>query len=88
MFDENTNQVCRNVSIRDDDAYENDEQFTLDLTTSDGSVDLDPDMATVTITHSDSKFSLALLSSVRIPYNHNYYCHSCNNWVCEENIHS
>ena len=47
------NRICRNVSSVEDDILEEDEDFTLTLTTTDGSVDLNPDEASVTIINDD-----------------------------------
>ena len=46
-------RICRNVSSVEDDILEEDEDFTLTLTTTDGSVDLNPDEANVTIINDD-----------------------------------
>ena len=46
-------RICRNVSSVDDDILEEDEDFTLILTTTDGSVNLNPDEAVVTIIDDD-----------------------------------
>ncbi len=50
VFSETVSRVCRNVSTEEDDILEGDEEFLLDLTTSDPSVQLNPNVATVTIT--------------------------------------
>ena len=47
------NRICRNVSSVEDDILEEDEDFTLTLTTTDGSVDLNPDEANVIIIDDD-----------------------------------
>ena len=47
------NRICRNVSSVEDDILEEDEDFTLTLTTTDGSVNLNPDEANVTIIDDD-----------------------------------
>ena len=47
------NRICRNASSVEDDILEEDEEFTLTLTTTDGSVDLNPDEANVTIIDDD-----------------------------------
>ena len=52
-FSTSVNRVCRNVSSVEDDIFEEDEDFTLTLTTADGSVDLNPDEANVTIIDDD-----------------------------------
>ncbi len=46
---------CMNVSIREDDALETDETFSVTLTTSDDDVDVVNSMTTVTIRDNDSK---------------------------------
>ena len=52
-FSASVNRICRNVSTVEDAILEEDEDFTLTLTTTDGSVDLNPDEATVTIIDDD-----------------------------------
>lgn len=37
-FNPGRNRVCRNISVNNDDFYENDEEFTVSLSTSDASV--------------------------------------------------
>ena len=53
IFSASVNRICRNVSSVDDDILEEDEDFTLILNTTDGSVNLNPDEASVTITDDD-----------------------------------
>ena len=53
IFSASVNRICINVSSVQDDILEEDEDFTLTLTTTDGSVDLNPDEATVTIIDDD-----------------------------------
>ena len=54
-FSAAVNQVCRNVSTTDDGKDEPNEQFELNLATTDGNVILNPDVATVTITDADGE---------------------------------
>ena len=49
MFDRLTTRRCEDIPIIDDDILENDEQFTVTLTTSDDGVDLDPEEGTIVI---------------------------------------
>ncbi len=49
VFSETVSRDCRNVSTKEDDTLEGDEQFLLDLMTSDRSVQLSPNEATVMI---------------------------------------
>ena len=58
-FSANVDRVCRNVTTKGDTILEDDEEFTLTLTTTDGGVNLAPDRATVTIIDNDSKLSSA-----------------------------
>ena len=58
-FSADVDRVCRNVTTQDDTILEDDEEFTLTLTTTDGSVNLVPDLATVTIVDNDSKLNSA-----------------------------
>ncbi len=52
-FSEAVSRVCRNVSTEEDDILEGDEEFLLDLTTSDPDVVVSVSEATVTITDDD-----------------------------------
>ena len=52
-FSASVTRICRNVSSVEDDILEEDEDFTLTLTTTDGSVDLSPDEANVIIIDDD-----------------------------------
>ena len=52
-FSASVNQICRNVSSVEDNILEEDEDFTLTLTTTDGSIDLNPDEARVIIIDDD-----------------------------------
>ncbi len=61
VFSETVSRVCRNVSTEEDDILEEDEQFLLDLTTSDPSVQLNPNVATVTITDDGVAYSFSLV---------------------------
>ena len=59
------------MSSVDDDILEEDEDFTLTLNTTDGSVNLNPDEAIVTITDDDRmlnahKTQLVIISTVKI----------------------
>ena len=56
-FSADVDRVCRNVTTEDDTILEDDEEFTLTLTTTDGSVNLAPDQATVAIIGNDSKLN-------------------------------
>ena len=58
-FSADVDRVCRNVTSQDDTILEDDEEFTLTLTTTDGSVNLAPDQATFTIIDNDSKLNSA-----------------------------
>ena len=53
IFSASVTRICRNVSSVEDDILEEDEDFTLTLTTTDGSVNLNPDEANVTIIDDD-----------------------------------
>ena len=56
MFDENVRgPICRNVTIVDDDVYEFEEELTVNLTTNDDSVILDPSGGVMVISDEDSK---------------------------------
>ena len=61
VFSESMNKSCVNVSTDEDDILEEDEQFLLDLTTTDPSVELNPDVTTVTIEDDDRMFYLHLM---------------------------
>ena len=60
------NRICRNVSSAEDDILEEDEDFTLTLTTTDGSVNLSPDEATVTIINDDRTFTSCNISIINL----------------------
>ncbi len=56
MFSENVRgPICNNVTIMDDDIYENDERLTFDLSTTDSSVDLDPASGVMIIDDKDGE---------------------------------
>ena len=58
-FLQGISQQCANIAISDDAILENDELFSVQLTTTDQAVTLSPSSATVTIGDDDSKlFSL------------------------------
>ena len=54
-FTDTMSRVCRNVTIVNNNFYEDPENFDVRLTTLDEDVDLNPDMGTVTILDDDSK---------------------------------
>ena len=54
-FSASDTRICRNVTSEDDTILEEDEDFTLTLTTTDGSVTLTPDVVTVTLLDNDCK---------------------------------
>ena len=54
-FSASETRICTNVMTNDDTIFENDEDFGLILTTTDGNVILNPDEATVTIDDDDCK---------------------------------
>jgi len=56
-FDESSTRVCGDISITPDDIYEDDETFSVTLTTGDGDVTLEPDSGVVTITDEDGGLS-------------------------------
>ena len=59
VFEQGTAQQCASISISDDAILENNELFSVQLTTTDQAVMLSPSSATVTIEDDDSKsFSL------------------------------
>lgn len=57
MFTADNSEVCFNVTVVTDDIYENDETFTVTVTTDDDQAIVQPDRmtGTVTITDDDSK---------------------------------
>ena len=63
-FLQGTSQQCANISISDDAILENNEFFSVQLTTTDQAVTLSPSSATVTIGDDDSKLFLC----ISIPY--------------------
>jgi len=59
VFEQGTARQCASISISDDAILENNELFSVQLTTTDQAVMLSPSSATVTIEDDDSKsFSL------------------------------
>ena len=52
-FNEAVSRACAEVTIVDDDVFEEDETFDVTLTTTDGDITLNPDSGTVTITDQD-----------------------------------
>ena len=54
-FTDSMTTICRNVTIVNNDFYEDPESFNVRLTTLDPDVTLDPDMGTVTILDDDGK---------------------------------
>ena len=54
-FSASDTRICRDVTLVDDTTPEDDEDFTLTLTTTDVNVMLTPNEATVTISDNDSK---------------------------------
>ena len=54
-FDESSTRACSDISITPDDILEDDETFSVTLTTGDGDVTLEPDTSVVTITDDDGK---------------------------------
>ena len=61
-FLQGVSQQCANISIFDDAILENDEFFSVSLTTTNQAVTLSPSSATITIGDDDSKsFSLCIL---------------------------
>ena len=54
-FDADTNRSCVNIPIDDDNFFEDMENFTVSLNSSDPDVTLVPDTAVVTITDDDSE---------------------------------
>ena len=56
-FGPSTSRLCVNVSLTDDDLLEMKENFTLDLTSDDPSVMLQPDRAVVEINDNDRELS-------------------------------
>ena len=49
VFDGSSTRQCEAVPIRPDDDLEDDESFTVTLTTTDDGVDLEPDVGTIII---------------------------------------
>ena len=54
-FSQSSSRECVNVSIVNDDELENEEEFSLTLTTGEDRVNLDPDSSTILITDDDGK---------------------------------
>ena len=52
-FDQANTRACSDISITPDDIYEDDETFSVTLTTGDEDVTLEPDNGIVTITDDD-----------------------------------
>ena len=52
-FDQSNTRACGDISITPDDIYEDDETFSVTLTTGDEDVTLEPDGGIVTITDDD-----------------------------------
>ena len=59
-FDASTNLQCFDIPITDDDDLENDEQFTIGLTTTDPGVELDPENGEVLILNDDGELLQSL----------------------------
>lgn len=73
MFDSSTSRQCEDIPITDDDILENDEQFTVTLTTSDDGVELDPERGTVVIEDSTGTYIHIHIQSKKYPYKLNVY---------------
>ena len=56
IFDGSNTRQCNEVAITDDNIYEDDETFSVTLTTGDEDVTLEPDNGIVTITDDDGSF--------------------------------
>ena len=54
-FSQSSSRECLNVSIVNDAELENEEEFSLTLTTGEDRVNLDPDSSTILITDDDGK---------------------------------
>ena len=56
-FSVGSDRQCVNITVENDGELENEEQFTVTLTTADSSVSLNPDAADVLIDDSDCEFT-------------------------------
>ncbi len=60
-FDSSRTRVCFNVAILDNDRFEFDEDFVVNITTTESQVTLDPISTVVMINDDDGKFIMGIL---------------------------